>query len=211
MYRKFEKNDVFHNQIKAHPNVNFKIYDGKIYYNNRVSSSDGLPTGKIDLYENNLNRPAGQRIYPFITKNGSLTAFKTISTTTFNTDFLYGDTITGSYPLTAGISIDRYVAGQSRPHINALQNTFNNYKPKSNHYSYISSLGDKSTQELKLISIPSIFYGSSIEKGTVTCRFYVTGTLAGELVDDRGNGELRQSLPLDSKSGSVAGVVLYKI
>jgi len=216
MFYKFSKSDVFYNQIKTHPNVNFKIYDGAVYYNNKakvsgsfVDNVGGVATGKIDLYENNVDRPVGQRIYPFITKNSSLTAFKTISTSEFNNDFAYGDVITGSYPLSAGISIDRYVAGTSRPHVVALGNIFNRYTIRSVHYANVSSLGDKTQQEIKLINIPSIFYGSSIEKGSVSCKFYVTGVLAAELRDNKGNGELRQHLPADANSGSVAGVVLY--
>lgn len=213
---KFEKNDIFINQIKTYPNVNFKIYDRNIYYNNKarqrginVSNVGGMPTGYIDLYENNIDRPIVQRIYPFITKNGSLQSFKTISLNDFNSDFLYGDVLTGSYPLSASISIDRFVGGESRPHIVALRNKLENYKILSSHFSYNSSLGDKSTQELKLISIPSIFFGSSIQKGSVSCKFYVTGALAAELVDEKQNGELRQKFPQDSNSGSVAGVTLY--
>lgn len=217
MYFKFGQNDVFHNQIKSHPNVNLKIYDGDVYYNNIpnesgsfVSNIGGISTGKIDLYQNNVDRPVGQRIYPFITKNGSLLSFKTISNSSFNSNFNYGDIVTGSYPLAAGISIDRIVAGASRPHITALQTTLNTNQMLSKHYSYNSSLGDKSSQEIKIISIPSIFYGSSIDKGSVSCKFYVTGVLAATLIDDKGNGELHQSFPQDGNSGSVAGVVLYK-
>lgn len=217
MFFKFKHNDIFYNQIKTHPNVNFKIYDGKVYYNNKssesgsfVSNVGGISTGKIDLYENNVDRPLAQSIYPFITKNGSLLSFKTVSTSDFNSDFLYGDIISSSYPLAAGLSVDRYLQGTARSHIDALRNVINNYSVLSKHYSYSSSLGNKATQEIKLISIPSIFYGSSIEKGSVSCKFYITGTLTGELIDDRGNGELRQRLPTNSNSGSIAGVVLYK-
>ena len=63
---------------------------------------------------------------------------------------------------------------------------------------------------MNLISIPSIFYGSSIKKGTVELKFFVSGTLAGHLIDERKNGELIQVGPEGStESGSVAGVVLY--
>lgn len=149
------------------------------------------------------------RPYPFITKEGSLTSFKTVSTTSFNSDFSYGDTITGSYPLSASISVDRFVEGADRAFVDALRNTLDYYKCCSNHYSFSSSLGDKGFQELKLISIPSIFFGSSIKKGSVTLNFYITGTLAAQLVDETRRGELRQKLPADVNSGSVAGVVLY--
>ena len=69
---------------------------------------------------------------------------------------------------------------------------------------------NKETQPLNLISIPSIFYGSSIKKGTVDLKFYVTGALVGRLQDVYKNGELIQVSPTGSTgSGSVAGVVLY--
>ena len=69
---------------------------------------------------------------------------------------------------------------------------------------------DKSRDRLGLVSIPSIFYGSSIQKGTVTLRTYITGTLVGELQDKNKNGELWQVGPKGSSgSGSIAGVVLY--
>ena len=58
--------------------------------------------------------------------------------------------------------------------------------------------------------MPSIFYGSSIDKGSIDLRFYLTGTLIGRLRDENKNGELIQVGPYGSTgSGSVAGVVLY--
>ena len=63
---------------------------------------------------------------------------------------------------------------------------------------------------MNLISIPSIFYGSSIKKGSVDLKFFVTGTLIGRVRDENRNGELIQVGPAGSvESGSVAGVVLY--
>ena len=61
-----------------------------------------------------------------------------------------------------------------------------------------------------LVSVPSIFYGREIQKGTVDLKFYISGTLVGELKDERENGELIQVGPTGSVySGSTAGVVLY--
>ena len=85
-YYKFQRNDVFHNQIKAHPTVNFDVVTGTIYYNNEVYESGtipphstvdtyqyvkGVPVGNISLYELNINR-SGSDIYPFVHKNSSL-------------------------------------------------------------------------------------------------------------------------------------------
>ena len=219
-YYKFGPDDIFYNKLETRPSVNFKIYDRNVYYNNRGNvvgqfvASAGAQNGYISLYEMNVDRPSGQLIYPFVTKDGSLNSFSTVSTSQFNSDFVYGDQITGSYPLAATISSHRYCSGCSRLHIDALRNTLNSYKMLTPAYAYSSSLGDKSTQQLRLISIPSIFYGAAIQKGTVSLKFYISGTLIGELQDNLKNGELRQTLSTTAggytaPSGSVAGVVLY--
>ena len=104
--------------------------------------------------------------------------------------------------------------------MSALKNTLDNYIYLSHHHAYSSaSMGissgevakwSKTEQEIGLVSIPSIFYDSRIQKGTVSLKFYITGTLVGELQDQRQNGELIQVGPTGSSgSGSVAGVVLY--
>ena len=221
-FYKFGPNDIFHNQIKTYPQQSFLIYQCRMFLNNTpqvpgafVDNAGGVPTGYANLYEMNVDRQASQLIYPFITKAGSLTSFSTISTTNFNNDFAYGDIITGSYPLSATITSSWY-SGPSAPtvsepkrQIQSLRTALNSYATLSPHYLYSSSLGDKLDQEMRIVSIPSIFYGSSIKKGSISLKMYWTGTLAAELVDDLHNGELIQKYPADANSGSVAGVALY--
>lgn len=216
---KIKPNEIFTNQVEFNPNVNFYVYDGKTYYNQQPEISGAftsnllnVPVGHLSLYELNVDRNQNQTgfIYPFITKDSSLTSFRTISTTQFNSDFYYGDQITGTYPMSATILREFYQLNENRNHLNALRNTLDYYKYTSEHYSYSSSLGNKSSQPLNLISIPSIFYGSSIKKGSVKLDFYISGTLIGSLEDSKKNGELIQVGPSGSNgSGSVAGVILY--
>jgi len=224
-YYKFGPTDVFHNRIKTHPKSEFFIYDGQVYYNNnpkfsRVNSTGDLnhiPYGYVSLYELNVDRATDQLIYPFITKQGSLTSFRTIATSQFNTDFAYGDEMSSTYPLSASISFSHSALDNPRDYINALQNTLDYYKINSPHYAYSSSAVpgcEKNSQRLSLISIPSIFYGSSIRKGSVRLRYYVTGTLIAELRDIGKNGELIEASgspghQLGRETGSVAGIVLY--
>jgi hypothetical protein len=51
---------------------------------------------------------------------------------------------------------------------------------------------------------------SKIERGTINLKYYITGTLVGELRDENHNGELIHVGPAGSVgSGSVAGIALY--
>lgn len=223
---KFEPNDVFVSRIKTHPQVTFHIYDQKVFINNNPElhgeNSDQLnhvPVGHANLYELNVDRPSGSLIYPFVTKDGSVSTFRTISTSQFNSDFQYGDTITGSYPMSASISKHYFPAGSDRTFVKSIKNSLNYYVPNSPHYKYTkvtssftgisgsTSGWDKDGQALGLIDVPSIFYGSSIKKGSVKMSFYATGTLIGKLEDTYRNGALIETT--GSNVGEVAGVVLY--
>jgi hypothetical protein len=117
-----------------------------------------------------------------------------------------------TYPLSASISFSHSALDNPRDYINALQNTLDYYKISSPHYAYSSSAVpgcEKNSQKLSLISIPSIFYGSSIRKGSVRLKYYVTGTLLAELHDIGKNGELIEVTSSVHATGNVAGVVLY--
>jgi len=137
--------------------------------------------------------------------------FKYYTEASLNAKYSYGDIITGSYDLSASISVDKYALNSARRRINSLRNSLDHYSIHSKHLAYNSSLGDKSTQELSLVSIPSIFYGERIKKGSVKLDYYLSGTLIGTIQDTSYNGELIQTGPVGSTgSGSIAGCVLYK-
>jgi hypothetical protein len=219
--KKFGDNDIFHNTVRTAPSSQFDVYSGKVYYQNAseisgafTGSVPNVPTGFKSLFELNVDRNEAQTglIYPFITKDGTLTSFRTISTNSFNSDFVYGDTLSGSYPLSASVSRNYIIGSIGRERINALKTTLNSYVYWSPQYQFSSSYGNKATQTINLISIPSIFYGSSINKenGSISLKYYVSGTLIGELQDVNRNGELIQVGPPGSAGwGSVAGIALY--
>ena len=138
-YYEFGPDDIVYNTVKTSPRQNFFVYNGAIYYNNKPeiigersnSNIGGVPVGYTNLYEINVDRPSSELIYPFISKGGSLTSFSTISKTEFNRDFQYGDTLTGSYPLSASISREYFSQGQNRERVDALKNTINYYSYRS--------------------------------------------------------------------------------
>ena len=199
----------------------------------------GVPRNFISLYEYNINRDQRDSsgvshedpnslvkcIKPFVTKDGMNSSFKSLSDTEYNTQFNYdGDIISSSYFMSS--SINRYlITGSqfiataqddgSEPYrvirrfdsyyLKALQNTLDYYTFLSPHYnsSYYPYTGTN------LISIPSIFYGSKIRKGSVSLKYYISGTLAAQATDYKQNGELIQVFS-GFGTGSVVGTVLYK-
>ena len=210
-YYEFKKNDLFDNTIELNPDCNFFIYGLKAYYKNldQIVANPNTPSGHINLFELNVNRAADNLIYPFLPKGSSMENFRSISTSEYNA-LEPGSLLTGSYPLTASITTTVYDTSATRTHVDALKNTLNYYKYRSEHYAFSSSLGNKGTQRLTLIDFPSIFYGSKIKPGTVDLRFYLSGSLLGKLTDKNRNGELLQSSgSISSNDDKVAGVVLY--
>lgn len=170
-------------------------------------------------------------IAPYISKDSARASFRTAGSRSFNNEFSYGDVIQSNYPLTASITrefmspnpgarnamvntiTNEQVAGAGSavfPHFFALKNRLDHYRYLSEHYA-VSSSGrwDKATQPINLISIPSIFYGSKIQEGSVCLRYYVSGTLQAELCDTKENGELIQVSGSSAYNGKVAGVVMY--
>ena len=223
-YYKFKPDDLFVNTLEAHPDVKFYIQSGSVYINDQAYISGaysdnitGVPRNFISIYEYNIDRPPGQEMYPYIIKDGSRTTLKNISITNWSTQYNYeGQSVTSSYNVSS--SIRRYYVNstqvtatplatssvrQNAFYVRALKNTIDHYRYLSSHYNY----EEYYSGEVNLITIPSVFYGSSIKKGTVNLKYYISGTLAAQASDTRYNGELVQVS--GSTTGSVVGTVLY--
>ena len=221
---------IFYNGV-GHTPGEFRLQHNNVYM---------TPSGYENLYEYNIDRTyvgiegttttgSNPLIYPYIVKDGTRTElFMTgaFSKAEYDTD-TYGSLFTGSYPQYAAIKrefittpsgsctkLAKSTCGHNFSFF-SLKNMLNHYSALSEHYSVVKDPEhdggwDKNSQTLNLIHIPSIFYGSKIKPGTVSLKFLLTGSLIGELRDEKENGELIQTLPTGSaNSGSVAGVVLY--
>jgi len=241
--RKFGPDDVILNTMRTYPPVKFFIHDGTMYYNSLPNKSGtisdnelALTGGGISLYEYNVDRKAdiSPFIYPFVTKGSSGQYFGSATSSTEYNAFDNGDILRGSYPLTAAISReylsppsssiegwDEY-PGAYNKHYWALKNRLNYYGYLSEHFKVTSNYEDgwnKDVDTLNLISIPSIFFGSKIKEGSVSLKWYLTGTLVAELQDTKRNGELVQvtgtaeamanGLTAVNGPSKIAGVVMY--
>tara|TARA_R100000664_G_C2754772_1_gene142402 strand:- start:154 stop:1380 length:1227 start_codon:yes stop_codon:yes gene_type:complete len=235
-FKKFGPNSVFTNTMRAYPSNEFVIFNSKVFWNSVPEQSGtrnpevrNVPAGHVSLYEYNIDRPEvntgrsigsgsiadNGRIYPWISKDTAGASFKTVSKTTYQNEFAYGDILTSKYPLSASIIRELITTPYANTasynqHYVSMRNRLNYYGAISPHYKVTSSFGNKDTQTLNLISIPSIFFGSQIKPGTMSLKWYFTGSLIAELQDIRQNGELVQVGPKGSTgSGSIAGVALY--
>ena len=202
---------AFTDPIRLTDGGNVSLYELNI---DRVSSSTGRFIGQVgQIADNGL-------IYPWVVKNGTRIGFRTQTAASFNSAS-YGDVLTGSYPNTASIAKEFYSTGSARSasnpapgagsvsHILALKNTINHYNYINPHFAYSSSLysRDFDTAELGLVSIPTIFYGSQIKKGSISLKYYYTGSLIGRAEDTNRDGVLHSVEGLDS--GSAIGIALY--
>jgi len=236
-YHKFGINDIFYNTIEAYPEYVVHIYNNKTYINSESNregrlgtKTKGVSHGEISLYEMNIDRDSSNLIYPFVTKEGARTAFKTVSTSEFDntSQYQYGDEIAGKYPLSssitriyipagpdlnifnfqdAGDNSDYVPAHKNKKYITALKATLNKYSRLSNSFDYaVNSLG---TSIVNMVCVPSIFYGSSIKKGSVVMKFNISGSTVAEISDINKNGEMIQTTGSSGNKDKVAGVVLY--
>jgi hypothetical protein len=224
---KFGPNDILQNRMVTRPQYEFVMYSGSIYLNNEKNLGTNIPDGTISLFEYNVDRDGTNQalIEPYIHKDGF---HSTIGSTTGSiySALAPGTKISGSYPLTSSITrqyfsattsprnvdtaatsssqavrqeLDAYVT--ARKEIISLKNTMKSYRNLSNKFQYG---GNFLSGTVNMISIPSIFFSDGIEKGSVSLKFYFTGTLVDEATDSNKNGEL-----ISSVSGSTVGVVLY--
>ena len=219
--RKFGPDDLFNNTLAAAPETEFVLYSGSALLNSRKYLGRNTPSGNLSLYELNVDRiqvhDSSSFIYAYSVKDGSFNSFKSIA----KADYLaapYGSDLTSSYPLTASIQREVIAAASlpskaeastdaffdTRKKMIALGNTLNNYRSLSNSYAYTGSM---LTGAVNMLSLPGIFYGSSIKKGSISLKFYYTGSLMDEAIDDRQNGQLISTM--GQTSGTVVGVALY--
>ena len=225
----FGQDDIFINRMETHPQYEFTLYSGSAFINNDRNLGVNIPNGNLSLYEYNVNRLDvsalgankinSSLILPYVVRNGNWLAFESTTTASY-AEAVPGTIISASYPLTSSIRRQFFPSRSwpfpngtnsaktefvnNRKNLMALKNTMDHYRYISDKYQFI---GPYVSGTVNMLEIPSIFHGSGIERGSVSLKFYFTGTLVDEAVDDRRNGELRSTM--GSLSGSTIGMVLY--
>ncbi len=222
-FKRFKHKDVVNSTIVAKPEFNFIIHSGTTYLNRERSVSGDfsnnikhIDSGHISLHEININRPSDSLVHAFIEKDSTRHAFKTVTTTAFDSEeeFGLGDQIILNYPLSASAtriyiptgveaSTDTTQAHANKKYIRALKNPIASagVLGPSNRY------GELGSKAVNMVCIPGIFAGSGIDKGSIQLNYYVTGQLAATAKDLYSDGRLIQTY--GNTTGAEVGLVLY--
>ena len=212
-FYKFDKNDIIINSARSYPETRVYISGTSVYFNNSgVSGYKPIPhiSGSILTIDKNSYTGRPTSVSASIWNGASPTA-------SYEIDYFLGPgVLVASNYLTATVGMS-YPTNPPPAELSALRNTLNYYTTISPHYAFVAPSGssgpawDKREQDLMLLSLPSLLYGSSIQEGSVDLKFYVSGTLIGRLQDSTERGELLQTYSkAGTNDGEVAGVILYK-
>jgi len=98
----------------------------------------------------------------------------------------------------------------------ALNNAARKYTTLSDHFIFNSSsirhrdlVTGSAGDDINFIFIPSMYYGSTIKKGSVELNYYLTGSKIASCADINHNGTLIQTTGSAAVVGSVVGLVMY--
>ncbi|MBL18287.1 MAG: hypothetical protein CMC82_00450 [Flavobacteriaceae bacterium] len=222
-YKRFRKQDIVQSTMVAKPDFNFIVHSGNVFYQREKPISGSfsnlikhIPTGYNSLYELNIDRPSDSLIYAFIEKDSTRYAFRTVTTSQFDSQstFPFGEQIKMLYPLSASMSRIYIPAGAefsssagaehaNKKYIRALKNPISsaNVLGPSNKY------GNLGTKAVNMLCVPGIFAGSGIDKGSIELSYYVTGTLVATAKDLYSDGRMIQTY--GSTTGTEVGSVIY--
>lgn len=220
---KFEQNDIFVNTIKTRPYSKFRIYNGQITY--RADFASSVSEGNTALFDLNIANGDHNR---YIYKDSSRLKFKSGTEESYFANDR-GDVLSQEMPLQSTISfqffpdaLDQvtstyYAAEANKLRLKSLEPIGHKYTKYSHFFDYNEFEKNPTgngiefyNKNIMVVSIPSIFYGDSLEKGSLKLTTYCDGVAVSTIQDINRNGELRSiSGTTLLASEGVAGLVFY--
>lgn len=222
-FKRFEQKDIVNSTMVAKPEFNFIVHSGSTYLQReRLPAGDfsntikHIESGHVSLYELNVNRPSDSLIYAFIEKDSTRYSFKTITTSDFDSEDVFGlgSQMTLPYPLSSSLSRIYIPAGiefstsaatahANKKYIRALKNPISS----ADVLGPSNKFGSLGTSAVNMICIPGIFAGSGIDKGSIEMNYYITGTLVATAKDLYSDGRMVQTY--GNTTGNEVGMVVY--
>tara|TARA_R110002012_G_scaffold304729_2_gene508368 strand:- start:130 stop:1356 length:1227 start_codon:yes stop_codon:yes gene_type:complete len=231
MYR-FKQNDIIKNTVIAYPQYKFTLYNDSVYINNQTNT--GVYTSG-SLWVNDLNLPitSSHIIYTNLSKASKIGGNKIYNVDNYPVSgaaaFSFSITREFIAKSSAGGYEPIYTTGYGSPPTSsiakfiALRNSIDEREIDSPVYKFSEyftdtlslggadgSINGNLLQNINMLSVDNIFYGSSIKPGSVSLEFYQTGTLCAKAQDTKKNGVLIEQDNTNIGSGTTVGFILYE-
>jgi hypothetical protein len=226
---KFKQNDIISNTVVANPRYKFSFFNGKAYINDQVDN--GLyttallnQTGTIQLNDLNIIYDNKHTLFTSLDKSYNKSGYSPITgeariSFEMKRDFIKKSSVGGYEP--------EYTTGFGSPATSSiakflsLKNSINYRRERSGVYNFNSyftetldlkadTVNGDLLQDINILSVDNIFYGSMIKPGTVNLEFYKSGSLLAKAQDTKKNGELIEQTNSTLGAGTVVGFALYE-
>lgn len=226
---KFKENDIISNTVVANPRYKFSFFNGKAYINDQVDvgpvSTPSLnQTGTLLFNDLNIIFENKHNLFTNLDKQSNKDSYTPIVADArfsfeMKRDFIRKSSVDGYEP--------KYTTGFGSPTTSSmakfisLKNSINYRKdraPAFNFSSYFTETLDLKAdtidgdllQDINILSIDNIFYGSMIKPGSISLEFYKSGSLLAKAQDTTKTGELIEQTNTTIGTGTVVGFALYE-
>ena len=230
--RKFEENDIISNTVVANPRYKFSFFNGVAYVNDQVDNgvyTTSLTNQTGTIIVNDLNIIANTARHVLVSdldktynKTGDISSpVQGPARITFEMkrDFIKKSSVGGYEPI--------YTTGFGSPATSSIAKFFSlknsidhreNRAPAFNFSSYFTrtlnlkadTIEGELLQDINMLSIDNIFYGSMIKPGSISLEFYKSGSLLAKAQDTTKTGELVEQTNSTIGTGTVVGFALYE-
>jgi len=227
---KFKEQDIISNTVVANPRYTFTFFNGAAYVNSQVDNgvyeTGALHFNDLNVLDTSLHKLTTNLTLAFNPKNPTLVNNFPVTGAAHQSfslvrDFIKKSSVGGYEPIyTTGFGTP---ATSSIAKFISLKNSINFSKTKSevfNFSSYFSetlslagetgSINGTLLQDLNMISLDNLFYGSLIKPGSISLEFYKSGSLLAKAQDTKKNGELIEQTNTTLGTGTTVGFVLYE-
>ena len=226
---KFKENDIILNTVVANPRYKFTFFNGVAYVNDQVDNGiyqtgtihfndlNILGSGQHKVITNlsvgfNKDNPNDPQNYPI---TGSAAQSFSLSR-----DFIRKGTggvvepqYTTGFGSPATSSIAKFIALQTtmnQKRVSSRNFKFENYFTKTLSDAGTGSLSGQLLQDINILSLDRLFYGSMLKPGSINLEFYKSGSLIAKCQDTDKNGELIEKTNTSIGVGSKVGLALYE-
>ena len=226
---KFKENDIISNTVVTYPRYKFSFFNGTAYINDQVDNGV-YQTGSIHVNDLNVLDTSAHTLFTSLDKTYNKGVYTDVSHTPITGSAVFSFSLKRDFIRKSTDGYDpAYTTGFGSPVTSSmakfisLKNSINFRRERSSVFNFDSyftetlsfggitgSITGKLLQDINILSVDNIFYGSMLKPGSVSLEFYQSGTLLAKCQDTRKNGELIEQTNTTLGTGTVVGFALYE-